>query len=92
VGSLDIGYLELRYSPHCGTNWARTTITNSSYVSPLYQRDTIVYGGAGRADDHFNDQSVRYSAQVYAPSTQECAMVTISMGTTIVAEAVGTCG
>src|SRR5260221_12944894 len=75
-----IGYLELRYSPHCGTNWARTTITNSAYVSPLYVRDTYVLGAAGRGDDHFNDQSVRFSAQGYAPATSEGAYVTITMG------------
>ena len=92
ANGLDIGYLELRYSPHCGTNWARTTITDAAFVSPLYVRDTYVAGGAGRADDHFNDQSIRYSAQVYAPATQECAYVTITMGLSTIAQAQGACG
>ena len=92
ANGVQIGYLELRYSPHCGTNWARTTITSSAYVSLLYLRDTYVSGAAGRAVGHFNDQSVRYSAQVYAPTTSECAFVTLSMGASTVAQAAGACG
>ncbi len=88
-----IGYLELRYSPHCGTNWARTTFTNPAYINPLYQRDTYVSGAAGRADDpFFNDEPVRYSAEIYAPSTTECANVTVTEGITLIAQATGACG
>ena len=87
-----IGYLELRYSPHCGTNWARTTFTNPAYITPLYQRDTYVSGGAGRADDPgFNDEPVRYSAQIYAPSTTECANVKVTQGVIQIAQVTGTC-
>lgn len=86
-----IGYLELRYSPHCGTNWARSVITSAAYISPLYQRDTFVSGTAGRADDFFNDEPVRYSAEIYAPSTTECANVTITKGITVIAHVQGVC-
>jgi uncharacterized protein DUF2690 len=87
-----IGYLELRYSPHCGTNWARTTFTNPAYISPLYQRDTYVSGAAGRADDTFyNDEPVRYSAEIYAPSTTECAYVKVTEGIVQIAQVTGTC-
>jgi hypothetical protein len=88
-----IGYLELRYSPHCGTNWARTTFTNAAYINPLYQRDTYVAGAAGRADDpFFNDEPIRYSAQIYAPSTTECAYVKVTEGVIVIAQVTGTCG
>jgi hypothetical protein len=87
-----IGYLELRYSPHCGTNWARTTFTNPAYINPLYQRDTYVSGAAGRADDpFFNDEPVRYSAEIYAPSTSECANVKVTEGILVIAQLTGTC-
>jgi hypothetical protein len=87
-----IGYLELRYSPHCGTNWARTTFTNPAYINPLYQRDTYVSGAAGRADDpFFNDEPVRYSAEIYAPSTSECANVKVTEGIIVIAQLTGTC-
>ncbi len=86
-----IGYLELRYSPHCGTNWARSTFTNPAYINPLYQRDTFVAGAAGRADDFFNDESVRYSAEIYAPSSTMCAHVTVQMGVQIIAAVQGVC-
>jgi len=88
-----IGYLELRYSPHCGTNWARTTFTNAAYINPLYQRDTYVSGAAGRADDpFFNDEPVRYSAEIYAPSTTECANVKVTEGIIVIAQVTGACG
>jgi hypothetical protein len=88
-----IGYLELRYSAHCGTNWARTTFTNPAYIGPLYQRDTYVAGAAGRADDpEFNDEPVRYSAEIYAPSTTECANVRVTMGLALIAQVTGACG
>src|SRR5258708_6381164 len=88
-----IGYLELRYSPHCRTNWARTTFTNPAYIGPLYQRDTYVSGAAGRADDpEFNDEPVRYSAEIYAPSTPECANVKVTYdGIVQIAQVTGTC-
>ena len=87
-----IGYLELRYSPHCGTNWAHTDFTNPSYISPLIQRDTYVSGAAGRADDPgFNDEPIRYSAEIYAPSTTECANVKVTEGIIVLAQVTGTC-
>jgi hypothetical protein len=87
-----IGYLELRYSPHCATNWARTTFTNPAYINPLYQRDTYVAGAVGRADDpFFNDEPVRYSAEIYAPTTTECAYVKVTEGITLIAQVTGTC-
>jgi hypothetical protein len=89
-----IGYLELRYSQNCGTNWARSVVTNPAYVSPIYQRDTFVSDGTvtGRFDDRFNDQSVRYSAEVYAPMTRECASITVTEGPIVVAQVQGACG
>jgi len=87
-----IGYLELRYSPHCGTNWARTTFTNPAYINPLYQRDTYVTVGTLRADDpFFNDEPVRYSAELYAPSTTACANVKVTEGIIAIAQVTGTC-
>lgn len=87
-----IGYLELRYSPHCGTNWARTTFTNPAYINPLYQRDTYVTAGTLRADDpFFNDEPVRYSAELYAPSTTACANVKVTEGIIAIAQLTGTC-
>jgi hypothetical protein len=87
-----IGYLELRYSPHCGTNWAHTDFTNPNYISPLIQRDTYVSGAAGRADDPgFNDEPIRYSAEIYAPSTTECANVKVTEGIIVIAQVTGTC-
>jgi hypothetical protein len=87
-----IGYLELRYSQHCGTNWARSVFTNPAYVSPIYQRDTFVAGSGSQEDDRFNDQSVRYSAQIYAPTATECANIKVTEGPITVAQVQGTCG
>ncbi len=60
-----VGTVELRYSPHCGTNWGRTT--NNYYGGPFTIKAEVV-----RASD---SRYYQYTASVTSPYTIYSAMV-----------------
>ena len=59
-------YVELRYSPTCGTNWARTTskVGPANLVARAQRIDGLTYTFSG---GKFN---YAFSAMVYAPTVQ----------------------
>ncbi len=61
-----LGTIELRYSPHCGTNWARVT----SSIGQAQLVASIGYGGCGSGDKYQDNGSgtIVYSRMVYAPN------------------------
>lgn len=71
----DIGLIETRYSPTCGTNWAR--ITGFGQYAAAVKQATVCrgqqgqYSDSGCSDTDTGVESTRFSDQLYAPT--ECA-------------------
>jgi hypothetical protein len=64
--NIQIGYVELRWSSTCGTNWARVTRTDGAYAEGMYATVTRA-DGLSYTDFHTGYTTI-WSRMVYAPN------------------------
>src|SRR5438477_6662307 len=75
TGVLASAYIQLRYSPTCGTNWARVlsrSNNNDVYLVLVERADGLAYGSKGLVGP------VAWSNMVYAPTAKARACVSIN--------------
>jgi hypothetical protein len=73
------GYVELRYSPDCETNWSRVTSTvgNATITADIY-RESGVDGGALHYSYTAGGTTLAYTNMVFAPNNKAYACGTIN--------------
>ncbi|MFC9068858.1 DUF2690 domain-containing protein [Streptomyces harbinensis] len=89
TGGQDFGYIEMRYSPSCGTQWIRVTSTLTNCSGHPCLNETTIRRPAGPDGPAatFRDSGVpnagataQWGRMVYTPNTRSCGTGVIDIG------------